>query len=173
MAAVLIVQLPSCVWLCSPMDSSMPEFPVLYHSPEFAQTHVHWVGDAIPTISFSVMPFSSFPQSFPASGSFPMSCLFTSDDQSVGASASVFAMNIQGWFPLVLTGLISLLSKGFSGVCLWASFKIWYTGEKSFNLCHRLSSFLSSFHITALHCTPETNIMNQLYFDKKIWSRLS
>ena len=128
-----------------------------------------------PTISSFITPFSSCFQSFPASGSFPVSWLFTSGGQSIGApaSASVLPMNIQGWFPLVLTGLISLLSKGFSGVCLWASFKIWYTGEKSFNLCHRLSSFLSSFHITALHCTPETNIMNQLYFDKKIWSRLS
>ena len=154
MVTVLIVQLLSCVWLCSPMDSSMPDFPVLYHLPEFTQTHVHWDGDAIPTISFSVMPFSSFPQSFPASGSFPMSCLFTSDDQSIGASASVFAMNIQGWFPLVLTGLISLLSKEFSRVFLWASFKIWYTGEKSFNLCHRYPlsflPFISQHYIVHL-----------------------
>ena len=71
-----------------------------------------------PTISSSVIPFSSCPQSFPASGSFPMSWLFASGGQSVGASAlvSVLPMNIQGWFPLGLTGLISLLSKGLSGV---------------------------------------------------------
>ena len=58
------------------------------------------------------------PQSFPASGTFPMSLLFTSDDQNTGASdsASVFSVNIQGWSPLKLTGLISLLSKGLSGV---------------------------------------------------------
>ena len=69
-----------------------------------------------PAISSSVTPFSSCPQSFPASGSFPMSRLFTSGGQSIGASASVLPMNIQGWFPLRLTGLISLLSKGLSSV---------------------------------------------------------
>ena len=66
------------------------------------------------TISSSVASFSSCPQSFPASGFFPMSQIFTSDGQSIGtpASASVLPMNIQGWFPLGSTGLISLLSKG-------------------------------------------------------------
>ena len=68
-------------------------------------------------ISFSVTSFS-YPQSFPASGSFPMNQLFTSGGQSTGVSASalVFLMDIQGWFPLGLTGLISLLSKGLSRV---------------------------------------------------------
>ena len=66
-----------------------------------------------PTISSSVTLFSSCPQSFPASGSFPMSQLFTSGDQNIGASASIFPMNIQGWFPLWLTGWLSLLFKGF------------------------------------------------------------
>ena len=63
-------------------------------------------------------PFSSCPQTFPESGSFPMNQLFTSDCQSIGASAlaSVLPMDIQGWFPLGLTGLISLLSKGLSRV---------------------------------------------------------
>ena len=71
-----------------------------------------------PTISFSVTPISSCPQSFPASGSFPMSQLFASSGQSTGASASasVLPRNIQGWFPLGLTGLISLLSKELSKV---------------------------------------------------------
>ena len=65
-----------------------------------------------PTISSSVIPFSSCPQSFPVSGSYPMSQIFTSGGQSIGASASasVLPMNIQDWFPLGLTGLISLLS---------------------------------------------------------------
>ena len=71
-----------------------------------------------PTISSSVIPSSSYLHSFPASGSFLMSWLFTSGGQSIGASAStsVLPMSIQGWFPLRLTGLISLLSKGLSGV---------------------------------------------------------
>ena len=69
-----------------------------------------------PTISFSVVPFFSCLQSFPASGSFPMSQLFASGGQSIGvsASASVLPMNIQDWFPLGWTGWISLKSKGFS-----------------------------------------------------------
>ena len=72
-----------------------------------------------PTISSSVIHFSSCLQSFPASGSFPMSQFFTSGGQSnngVSASASVLPMNIQDWFPLGLTGWISLQSKGLSRV---------------------------------------------------------
>ena len=71
-----------------------------------------------PTISSSVIPFSACPQSFPASGSLPVSQLFTKDGQSIGASASasVLPMNIQDWFPLGSTGLISLQSKGLSRV---------------------------------------------------------
>ena len=71
-----------------------------------------------PTILSSVIPFSSCLQSFPASGSFPMHQFFTSGGQSIGVSASalVHPMNIQHWFPLGLTGLISFLSKGLSRV---------------------------------------------------------
>ena len=71
-----------------------------------------------PTTLSSVTPFSSCPWSFPASGSFPMNPFFASDGQSIGASAlaSVLPMNIQGWFPLGLTFLISLWSKGFSRI---------------------------------------------------------
>ena len=71
-----------------------------------------------PAISCSGALFSFCPQSFPASGAFPISWLFTSDDQNTGASASatVLPMSIHGWFPLRLTALISLLSKGLSGV---------------------------------------------------------
>ena len=78
-----------------------------------------------PTISPSVAPFSSYPQSFPALGSFPMSWLFAWGGQSIGASASasVLPMNTQAWFPLGLTDLISLLSKGhlrvFSTTTVW------------------------------------------------------
>ena len=70
-----------------------------------------------PTISSSVISFSSCLQSCPASGSFPVSQFFTSDGQSIGVSAlvSVLPVNIQDWFPWGLTGLISLQSKWFSG----------------------------------------------------------
>ena len=71
-----------------------------------------------PAISSSVIPFSSCPKSFPASGSFQMSQLFTSGGLSIGVSASksVFPMNTQGWSPLGWTGWISLQSKGLSRV---------------------------------------------------------
>ena len=71
-----------------------------------------------PTISFSAFPFSSHLQSFPASGAYQMSQLFTSGGQSIGvsASASVLPMNIQNWFPLGWTSWISLQSKGLSRV---------------------------------------------------------
>ena len=71
-----------------------------------------------PTISSSVVPFSSCPQSFPASGSFPVTQFFTSGGQSIGvsASASVLPVNIQNWFPLGWTGWISLQSKELSRV---------------------------------------------------------
>ena len=94
-----------------------PGFPVLQYLPEFAQSHVHWVSDVMQT-SHPVTAFSSCPQSFPASGSFPMSWLFASGGQSIGASAagSVIPMNIQDWFPLGLTGLLSFQSKGLSRV---------------------------------------------------------
>ena len=78
-----------------------------------------------PIISSSVAPFSFCLQSFPSSGSFPMSQLCASSDQSIGASASasVLPVNIQGWFPLGLTGLIFLQSKGLSRV--FSSTTIW------------------------------------------------
>ena len=69
-----------------------------------------------PTISPTVVPFSSCFQSVPASGSFPVSRLFASGGHSIEASASASALLIQGWFPLGLTGFISLLSKGLSRV---------------------------------------------------------
>ena len=77
---------------------------------------LHWW--CHPTISSSVVPFSLWPQSFPASGSFQMSWLFELGGQSVGASASapVLPMSIQGWFPLGLTGLMSFMSNGLSRV---------------------------------------------------------
>ena len=78
-----------CLTLCDPMDCSTPGFPVLHHLLELVQTHIHGINDPIQlSHPLSVVPFSSCPQSFPASGSFPMSWLFLSGGQSVGASAS-------------------------------------------------------------------------------------
>ena len=105
----------SCPTVWDPMNCSTPGLPIHHQLLEFTQTHVHRFGKAI--LSF-VVPFSSCPQSLPASGSLPMSQLFSWGGQSIGASASasVLPMNIQGWWPLGLTGLIFLHSKGLSRV---------------------------------------------------------
>ena len=105
----------SCPTLCDPMNRSTPGLPVHHQLPEFTQTHVHRVGDAI---SSSVVPFSSCPQSLPASESFPMSQVFTWGGQSTGVSAlaSFLPKNTQGWSPLEWTGWITLQSKGLSRV---------------------------------------------------------
>ena len=107
-----------CLTLCNPMNHSMPGLPVHHQLLEFTQTHVHQVGDAIQPSH----PLSSLsppaPKSLPASGSFPMSQLFTWGGQSIGvsASASVLPMNTWDWSPLGWTGWISLQSKGLSRV---------------------------------------------------------
>ena len=107
----------SCPTICDPMDCSTPGSSVHHQLAELAQTHVHQISDAI---SFSVIPFSSHLQTFPASGTFQMSQFFAWGGQSIGASASasssVFPMNIQDWFPLGWTDWISLQSKGLSRV---------------------------------------------------------
>ena len=105
----------SCVWLfatawtaaCQASLSFTVFFSLLNSYPLNQWSH--------PTISSSVIPFSSCPQSFPASGSFLMSWLFASGGQSIraSASASVLPMKIQSWFPLRLTGWPSLISKGY------------------------------------------------------------
>ena len=99
------------------MNCGTPGFPVLHYLPEFAQTHVQWVGDAIQP-SHPLLPPSPPALSLSQNQSFPMSWLFVSGGQSIGASASasVLPMNIQDWFPLGLTGLISLQCKGLSKV---------------------------------------------------------
>ena len=112
------VQSLSRVRLCDPMNCSTPGLPVHHKLPEFTQTHVHCVGDAIQPSNPLVIPFSSHLQSFPASGSVQMSQLFTSGGQSIGvsASASLLPLNTQDWFPLGWVGWISLQSMGLSRV---------------------------------------------------------
>ena len=103
--------------LCDPMNCSTPGLPVHHQLPEFMQTHVHLVGDAI-QLSHPVIPFSSCPQSLPASETFPMSQLFSWGSQSIGVSAlaSVLPKNTQDWSPLEWTSWISSQSKGLSRV---------------------------------------------------------
>ena len=115
----VVVQTLNCVWLCNPINCSMPGFPVLRHFLEFFQIHVHLIDDAIQPSH----PFSSSPQSFPASGSFPMSWLFTSDKELELQLQYQYFQWIFRIDPLGLTGLIFLLSKRFSRV--FSSTTIW------------------------------------------------
>ena len=107
----------SCPSLCNAMDCSMPGFPIHHQLPEITQAHVHRFGDANQP-SHPVFPFPSCLQAFLTSGYFPMSQFFPSGGQITGASASasVLPVNIQDWFFLGWTGLISLQSKGISRV---------------------------------------------------------
>ena len=108
----------SCPTLCDPMDISIPGHPVHHQLPEFTQNSYPLSQWCHPAISSSVVPFSSCLQSFPASGSFPVSQFLALGGQTIGASASasVLPMNIHEWFSLGLTALISLHCKGLSRV---------------------------------------------------------
>ena len=112
----------------------------------------HWCH---PTISSSVIPFSSCTQSFPASGSFPMSQLFASGGQSIGvsASASVLPMNTQNWSPLGWTGWISLQSKGLSRVFSNTTFK---------SINSSALSFLYSPTLTSIHDHWKNHSLDQM-----------
>ena len=117
----------SCPTLCNPMNRSTLGPPVYHQLPEFTQTHVHRVADAIqpslsltPSSSLNLSQHQGLFQWSQIQGLFPWLFqglrLFSSDDRNTEASASVFPVNIQSRSPLRLTGLISLLSKGLSGV---------------------------------------------------------
>ena len=114
---------------CEPIDCSMPGFPVYHQLPEFTQTHVHWIGDAIQPSHPSVVPFSSHLQSFPASGSFQMSQFFVSGGQSIKSfSFSISPSNEClrlisfriNWFDLAVQGTLkSLQHHSLKASILW------------------------------------------------------
>ena len=138
-----------CPTLSYLMDYSTPGIPVLHHLLELAQTHAHWLSDAIQPSS----PLSCLllPQSFPASGSFLMSRLFTSGGQSIGASDSVLPMNIQGLFPVGWTGLISFLSKGLLSLvqhCNSKSSILWHSAFFMVQLSHPYMTTAKSIALT-------------------------
>ena len=115
--------------------------------------------------SSSVFPFSSCLQSFPASESSPMSWLFASGSQSTGAwtSASLLPMNIQSWFPLGLTGLISLLSKELSKSILHYSLKTSVLQCSAFFMIHLLHPSITTGHIALTMQTFVSKIMSLLF----------
>ena len=146
--------------LCDPMNCSTPGLPVHHQLLESTQTHLHWVDDAIQTSyplssSFPVVPFSCL-QSFPTSGSFQVSQLFTSSGQSIGvlASTSVLTMNTQHWSHLGWTDWISLqakeLSRVFSNTTVQKhQFK--KKKRKNKSISSSALSFLYSPTLTSLH----------------------
>ena len=103
----------SCPTLCDPMDCSNPGLPVHHSYPLSRWCH--------PTISSSVIPFSSWLQSFPASGAFQMSKSFTSGGQRivVSASTSVLSWNTQDWSPLSSLGIVTSVAVNIWGVCVF------------------------------------------------------
>ena len=112
-----------CLTLWNPMDCSMLGLPVHHQCPEFTQTHVHWVGDAIQPSHPLVVAFSSCLQSFPASRSFQMSQLFASDGQSIGVSASTLVL------PMNIQSILKEISPGFSLEWLMLKLKVQYSGH--------------------------------------------
>ena len=106
----------SCPTLCNPMNRSTPGLPVHHQLPEFTQTHVRWVGDAIQP-SHPCRPLLLLPSIFPSIRVFSKESAFTSGGQSIGVSVStsVLPVNMQDW-SLGWTGWISLQSKGLSRV---------------------------------------------------------
>ena len=137
---LLVVHWLSWVWLFGPQGLQHSTLPCPSLSPRVCSDSCPFGQWCFLTIYLSASPFCSWPQSFPASGSFPMSWLFTSGGQTIGASASasVLPVNIPGWYPLGVSGLVSLLSKGLSRV--FSSTTIW----KHQFLATRLSSWPNS-----------------------------
>ena len=142
----------SCPTLCNPMDCSTGQASLsIAKSRSYSNSWPlsRWCH---PTVSSSVVPFSSRLPSFPASGSFPMSEFFTSGGQSIGASASasVLPMNIQHWFPLGSTGLISLLSKGLSSLLQHHSSKASILHHSAFFMVQLSHQFMTTGKTIAL-----------------------
>ena len=133
----------SCPTLCHPMNRSTPGLPVHHQLPEFSNS-CPWSRWCHLAISSSAVPFSSCPQSLPASGSFPMSQLFAWGGQSIGVSAlaSVLTMNTQDWSPLEQTGWISLQSKRLSRV---------FSNTKFKSINSSVLSLLHSPTLTSIH----------------------
>ena len=148
----------SCLTLCDPHGLQHARLSCLSPSPWACSNSCPLIRWCHPTISSSVVPFSSCLQSFPASGSFlMMSQVFASGGQSTGASAlaSVLPMNIQNWFPLGLTGLISLKSKDSKESSPTSEFKSINSSAFSFlygsYLDHRGSKKILEKHLLLLH----------------------
>ena len=146
-----------------PMNRSTPGLPVHHQLPESTQP-MSIVSVMHPTNSSSVIPFSSCLQSFTASGSFPISWLFTSGGQTIRASASVLPMNILGWFPLGFTGLISLQSRGLWRVFSSTEFKGIDSSALNLFIIHLSHQYMTSGkNITLTIWTSVSKVMSLIF----------
>ena len=131
----------SCLTLCNSMNRSTPGLPVHHQLPEFTQTHVHWVGDAIQP-SHPLCPLLLLPSIFPASGSFQMSQLFASDGQSIG---QLYAYNWRRkWHPT--PALLPGKSHGQRSV---VGYRPW--GRKESEMIEQLHLISLQMHIIQLY----------------------
>ena len=150
---LLLLITKSCPTICNPMDCSTLGFPVLHYLLESVQTHVHWVGNAIqpshplspPSYALNLSQHQRFFQWVGFS--------HQSGSQSIGASAlaTLLPMNTQGWFPLGLTGLISLQFKGLSTV--FSSTRIQKDQFFSTQPCLQSNSPICMWQLSHLHVT--------------------
>ena len=136
--------------LCDPKDGSTPgpqSFTVSRNLLRFMSLELVMLSNYLT----SVAPFSSCPQSFPASGSFPMSLLFTTGRQSTRASASSLPMNIQGWFPFRLTGFDLLAVQGtLKSLLQHHSSKIWILKLSAFFMVQLSQPYMTTGKTLAL-----------------------
>ena len=134
----------SCLTLCEPMDCSTTGFPVLTNSQSLLK--LMSIESVIPSISSSVVPFSSCPQSFPASGSFPMSQFLTSGGQSIAASALVLP------FLLVFHAL-------FYHWCILGILPVWDSYNTTMNIMHTYPFIYMCIHFPSVYI-PESSTVN-------------
>ena len=161
-----VAQLYPTLW--DPMNRSTPGLPVHHQLPEFTQTHIRWVVDAIQPSHPLSSPSTSCHKSLPAPGSFPMSQLFSWSGQSIGvsASASVLPMNTQDWSPLGWTGWMSLkskeLSRVFSSITIQKHIKIYVQNSNrilfNINMHETEKSKVFSWNITGKGYFPFLNL---------------
>ena len=142
--------------------ASTPGFSVLHYLPEFAQTHVHWVSDAIQP-SHSLLP-SSLALNLSQHQGLSQSQL-SSGGQIIGASASVLPMKIQGWFPLGLTGLIFYQSKGLSTVFPTPQFKASILHCPAFFMVQLSHPYMTTGKIMVLTIPTFVGKVMSLHFD--------
>ena len=133
-----------CLTPYDPMNRNMPGLPIHHQLPEFTQTHVHWNSDAIQPSHPLLSPSPPALNLSQHQGLFKWVSFFASGGQNIGvsASASVFPMNIQDWFPLGWTGWISLQSKGLSRV---------FSNTTVQSISSSALSFLHSPTLTSIH----------------------